>query len=70
MVGRMTKIRDLSDTERKVVRKYLARRDAARAEALLCEEILGDLAHAFAGRDGPTTMTEDALYEPEVDGGS
>lgn len=64
MAGKL--IRQLTDVEKKCAAKYRARMYEAAAQMQRQREILNDLALVFAGREGPVTMTEDALYEPDA----
>lgn len=62
-------LRKLTPHEKQMTDKYRLQLAAARAEVGRLEELLGDLAITFAGREGVVFMTEDALYEPGANDG-
>lgn len=66
----MRLIRKLTDVEQKCTAKYRAQLAHHEAEAQRLRDLLGDMAIAFAGREGPVLMTETELHEPESAHGS
>ncbi len=65
-----SKIRDLTELEKKCSAKYRERMIKASLEMAAAREVLNDMAIVFSGREGPVEMTPDALYEPEESSGS
>lgn len=60
----MNIIRPLTEMEKLVTAKYRAQLAYHEAEAAKLRTLLGDMAIAFAGREG-VLMSDDALLEPE-----